>query len=189
MTHDEGFTRREMRYLSRLTEEQQEKLRGGRFWRRLDFAMSLALLIVLALGIRAFIAEPIRVDGDSMYPTLVHGEHMLVEKISYWFSEPARGDIIICYYPGYTESCVKRVIALGGETIAVRDGAVYINGAPLDESAYWNGTMPADYGPVTVPDGEVFVMGDNRGESKDSRNPAVGPIPRHKIVGRVFFTL
>ncbi len=189
MTHDEGFTRREMRYLSRLTEEQQEKLRGGRFWRQLDFALSLALLIVLALGIRAFIAEPIRVDGDSMYPTLVHGEHMLVEKVSYWFSEPARGDIIICYYPGYTESCVKRVIALGGETIAVRDGAVYINGAPLDESAYWNGTMPADYGPVTVPDGEVFVMGDNRDESKDSRNPAVGPIPRHKIVGRVFFTL
>ena len=184
MTHDEGFTRREMRYLSRLTEEQQEKLRGGRFWRQLDFALSLALLIVLALGIRAFIAEPIRVDGDSMYPTL-----MLVEKVSYWFSEPARGDIIICYYPGYTESCVKRVIALGGETIAVRDGAVYINGAPLDESAYWNGTMPADYGPVTVPDGEVFVMGDNRDESKDSRNPAVGPIPRHKIVGRVFFTL
>lgn len=189
MTHDKGFTRREMRYLARLTEEQQEKLKGGRLWRRLDFAISIALFAVLALGIRAFIAEPIRVDGDSMYPTLAHGEHMLVEKVSYWFSEPARGDVIICYYPGYTESCVKRVIALGGETIAVRNGAVYVNGAPLDESAYWSGTMPVDYGPVTVPPGEVFVMGDNRGNSKDSRNPAVGPIPRHKIVGRVFFTL
>ena len=157
MTQDEGFTRREMRYLLRLTEEQQDKLRGGRFCRRLDFCISLALLIVVALSIRAFIAEP------------------------------ARGDIIICYYPGYTKSCVKRVIALGGETIEIRDGAVYIDGAPLDESAYWSGTMLADYGPVTVPAGEVFVMGDNRGMSKDSRNPAVGPIPRHKIVGRVFF--
>lgn len=174
-----------MRQLCRCAEEQQEKLRGGRFWRQLDFFVSLAFLIVLAFGIRAFLAEPIRVDGDSMYPTLLDGEHMFVEKISYWFDEPTRGDIIICYYPGYTESCVKRVIATGGETVEIRGGTVYVNGQPLDESAYWNDFVLGDYGPVTVPEGEVFVMGDNRNGSKDSRNPSVGTIPRNKIVGRV----
>ena len=189
MTHDEGFTRREMRYLLRLTEEQQDKLRGSRFWRRLDFCISLALLIVVALSIRAFIAEPIRVDGDSMYPTLTHGEHMLVEKASYWFRTPARGEIIICYYPGYTESCVKRVIGLPGETVQIEGGIVYINGAPLDERLYWNDLIAGDYPAYTVPEGMVFVMGDNRNYSKDSRNASVGAIPPEKVVGRVLGVL
>lgn len=174
-----------MRRLCRLAEEQQGKLRGGRFWRQLDFLISLAFLAVIALGIRAFLLEPVRVDGDSMAPTLLNGERMFVEKVSHWFGCPERGDIIICYYPGYTETCVKRVIATAGETVAVRDGKVYIDGAALDESAYWNGEVLGDFGPITVPEGEVFVMGDNRNASKDSRNPSVGTIPFLEIVGRV----
>lgn len=185
VTTAEGFTRAQLRQLSRMAERQQERLRGGRFWRQLDFLISLALLVVLAFGVRAFVAEPVRVDGDSMYPTLQHGEHMFVEKVSYWFLAPARGDVIICYYPGYTESCVKRVIATGGETVEIRGGLVYVDGQPLDESAYWTGTVVGDFGPLTVPAGEVFVLGDNRNVSKDSRNPSVGTIPRDQIVGRV----
>ena len=179
------LNRQDMRRLCRLAEEQQGKLRGGRFWRQLDFLISLAFLAVIALGIRAFLLEPVRVDGDSMAPTLLNGERMFVEKVSHWFGCPERGDIIICYYPGYTETCVKRVIATAGETVAVRDGTGYIDGAALDESAYWNGEMLGDFGPITVPEGEVFVMGDNRNASKDSRNPSVGTIPFLEIVGRV----
>lgn len=179
------LNRQDMRRLCRLAEEQQGKLRGSRFWRQLDFLISLAFLAVIALGIRAFLLEPVRVDGDSMAPTLLNGERMFVEKVSHWFGCPERGDIIICYYPGYTETCVKRVIATAGETVAVRDGKVYIDGAALDESAYWNGEMLGDFGPITVPEGEVFVMGDNRNASKDSRNPSVGTIPFLEIVGRV----
>lgn len=180
-----GMSRRDMRRLCRLAEKQRERLRGGRFWRQLDFFLSLAFLAVLALGIRAFLAEPIRVDGNSMAPTLLNGEHMFVEKVSRWFEPPARGDVIICYYPGYTETCVKRVVATGGETVEVRGGTVYIDGSPLDESAYWRGAIYGDFGPVTVPEGEVFVMGDNRNASKDSRNASVGTIPLWRIVGRV----
>lgn len=179
------LNRQDMRRLCRLAEEQQGRLRGGRFWRQLDFLISLAFLAVIALGIRAFLLEPVRVDGDSMAPTLLNGERMFVEKVSHWFGCPERGDIIICYYPGYTETCVKRVIATAGETVAVRDGKVYIDGAALDESAYWSGEMLGDFGPITVPEGEVFVMGDNRNASKDSRNPSVGTIPFLEIVGRV----
>ena len=99
VTTAEGFTRAQLRQLSRMAERQQERLRGGRFWRQLDFLISLALLVVLAFGVRAFVAEPVRVDGDSMYPTLQHGEHMFVEKVSYWFRAPARSSVIIRAIP------------------------------------------------------------------------------------------
>ena len=77
------------------------------------------------------------------------------------------------------------MIATGGETVEIRGGLVYVDGQPLDESAYWTGTVVGDFGPLTVPAGEVFVLGDNRNVSKDSRNPSVGTIPRDQIVGRV----
>ena len=109
-----GFTQRELRILRNLSEEQIEKRRGVRFWRNLDFFLYLALVVLIALAVRSFFFEPIRVEGDSMIPTLFDGEHMFVEKMSYWYNEPARGEIIICYYPGYTACCVKRVIGLPG---------------------------------------------------------------------------
>ncbi len=140
---------------------------------------------MVALVIRAFFVEPIRVDGDSMLPTLIDGEHMVVEKLSYWTRGPARGEIIICFYPGYTESCVKRVIGLPGDAICVRNGRIYVNGEALDESSYWTGDIIGEMEPVTVGEKEVFVVGDNRNSSKDSRAPSVGCIPYNKIVGRV----
>ena len=164
-------------------------MKGTRFWRNLDFLLYLFLVVVLAFGVRNYLVEPVRVDGVSMAPTLVDGEHMLVEKASYWFRTPARGEIIICYYPGYTESCVKRVVGLPGETVQIEGGVVYINGAPLDERDYWNDTIAGDYPAYTVPEGMVFVIGDNRNNSKDSRNASVGAIPPEKVVGRVLGVL
>ena len=160
-------------------------MKGARYWRNLEFALSVFVVTVLALGIRAYIAEPIRVSGSSMIPTLRHGEHMIVEQLSYWTRLPARGEIIICYYPGYEESCVKRVIGLPGETVAVRDGKLLINGEPLDESPYWGGWINGSMEEITVGEREVFVVGDNRNGSKDSRNASVGCIPMHEVLGRV----
>jgi len=180
-----AFTQSQIRYLRDRAEEQYENMRGSRSFRNVSFLLYIALVVLVALTIRSFIAEPIRVDGDSMIPTLVHNEDMLVEKMSYWFEDPLRGDIIICFYPGYTESCVKRVIGLPGETVSVKDGKIYIDGVALDESAYWSGEIIGDTDPVTVGSREVFVVGDNRNGSKDSRNPTVGSIPYAKVVGRV----
>ena len=179
------FTPSQIRYLRERAEDQYENMRGSRAFRNAEFLLYIAIVVLMALAIRSFIAEPIRVDGDSMVPTLTNNEDMLVEKVSYWFSDPMRGDIVICYYPGYTESCVKRVIGLQGETVSISDGAIYINGALLDESAYWQGEIIGDMDPVTVGEREVFVVGDNRNGSKDSRNPSVGCIPYSKVVGRV----
>ena len=180
-----AFTQSQIRYLRDRAEEQYENMQGSRSFRNVSFLLYIALVVLIALTIRSFIAEPIRVDGDSMIPTLVHNEDMLVEKMTYWFSDPLRGDIVICFYPGYTESCVKRVIGLPGETVAVKDGVITIDGEPIDESAYWKGEIIGDMDPVTVGAREVFVVGDNRNGSKDSRNPSVGCIPYAKLVGRV----
>ena len=171
--------------LSELASDQYEEMRGGRFYRSLDFLLYLLMVVLTALAIRTFLAEPVRVDGNSMYPNLLDSEHMAMEKVSLWFNPPQRGDIVICFYPGYKISCVKRVIGLPGETVSVSDGVVYINGEPLNESAYWSEMMYQDMNPVRIGADEYFVMGDNRNESKDSRNPSVGPIPGYKIIGRV----
>ncbi len=149
-----------------------------------QFYLYLAAVVIAALAVRLFLFEPVRVDGLSMYETLQNNEYMFVEKMSYWVNAPARGEIITCFYPGYTVSCVKRVIAVAGDTIAITNGYVYINGKKIDESAYWEGTIWGDMDPLTVPEKNVFVMGDNRDDSKDSRAASVGCIPYYRIVGK-----
>ncbi len=179
------FTAGELRYLRAKSADRFENMRGARFVRNVDFFLYICMVVLLALSVRLFVCEPIRVDGDSMDPTLIDGEHMLVEKVSYWFEQPARGQIIICYYPGYTESCVKRVVGLPGERVRVQNGAVYINDEALDESAYWTAALNGEMQERLVGEKEVFVMGDNRNFSRDSRREDVGNIPYAKIVGRV----
>jgi len=150
-----------------------------------DFFIWLAIFVALALAVRMFVFEPVLVDGDSMYPTLLHGERMFVEKITYLIESPKRGDIIICRYPGYVENCVKRVIGRPGDTVSVVGGVVYINGQPLDESAYWQDEIWWDMDPVKVPEKCVFVIGDNRNHSTDSREKIIGPIPYSQVRGKV----
>jgi signal peptidase I len=150
----------------------------------LRFYLYLAAVVVAALAIRLFIFEPVRVDGNSMYDTLINNEYMFVEKVSMWVEPPRQGEIITCFYPGYTISCVKRVIATPGQTIYIQRGQVYIDGELIDESAYITGLMFGDMDPVTVPEDCVFVMGDNRNDSHDSRAASVGFIPYCRIVGR-----
>ena len=180
-----AFTGKETKKLNDYAREQYEKMNGARFYRNADFILFLLTYAIIAIAIRTFLFEPVRVDGESMLPTLQNGETMFVEKVSYMFKEPERGDIVICFYPGYTESCVKRVIGLPGETLTILSGKVYINGEPLDESEYWGDVIQSWDMPFRVEEGSVFVMGDNRNASKDSRNSSVGCIPYDKILGKV----
>mgnify|MGYP002672358228 FL=1 len=149
-----------------------------------DFIIYLLTLMAVAIFIRTFIFEPVQCIGISMYPTLVGGEGMFTEKLTYTVSAPQRDDIIICRYPYHTEKCVKRVIAVPGDRISISDGAIYLNGERLDESAYWDGYIEdSDMPEVTVPDKCLFVVGDNRNYSGDSRH--VGFIPYCQVKGKV----
>ncbi len=149
-----------------------------------EFVLYLAAVLIIAFAIRLFVFEPVRVDGSSMYDTLLDGERMAVEKVTYMFERPKRGDIIICFYPGYTVSCVKRVIGLPGDTVEVSYGQLYINDELINEDEYVDEMMFSDYEKTTVPEDCVLVMGDNRNASKDSRSATVGPIPYYRIVGK-----
>ena len=149
-----------------------------------DFIIYLLTLMAVAICIRTFIFEPVQCIGDSMYPTLMNGEGMFTEKLTYTVSAPQRDDIIICRYPYHTEKCVKRVIAVPGDRISISDGAIYLNGEKLDESAYWSGYIEDSEMPeVTVPERSLFVVGDNRNHSGDSRH--VGFIPYWQVKGKV----
>ena len=149
-----------------------------------DFIIYLLTLMAVAICIRTFIFEPVQCIGDSMYPTLMNGEGMFTEKLTYTVSAPQRDDIIICRYPYHTEKCVKRVIAVPGDRISISDGAIYLNGERLDESAYWSGYIENSEMPeVTVPERNLFVVGDNRNNSGDSRH--VGFIPYWQVKGKV----
>lgn len=139
--------------------------------------------VVIALFINLFLAQATQVLGQSMEPTLHSAQRVVIEKITYRFHGPRRGDVVVINSPGQREMLIKRVVGLPGETIEVRDGRVYVNGERLEES--W-AVKPGggDYGPRTVPPLHVFVLGDNRGASNDSRN--FGPVPIEDIVGHAW---
>ncbi len=151
-------------------------------WKRfaLDILETLVLAVVLYFGINAVSAR-VRVDGFSMRPTLQDGEYILVSKLAYKTGEPNRGDIVVFVFPmNPQEDLIKRVIGLPGESISVHNGTVTINGAVLDEPYIAN--PPAYDGDWTVPEGQLFVLGDNRNDSRDSHSWGVLPI--ENVIGR-----
>jgi signal peptidase I len=140
--------------------------------------------IVIAVLINLFLAQATRVYGSSMEPNLHTDQRLVVEKVTYRLHSPRRGDVVVIRMPERgPELLIKRVIGLSGETIEVREGTVYINGQPLEE-AYLVRKTTGTYGPSTVPEGHVFVMGDNRGASNDSR--IFGAVPLERVVGRAW---
>ena len=118
-------------------------------------------------------------------------DRVLVNKLSYRFGEISRGDLVVVHIDGDAEKeefdIIKRVIALPGETLEIRDNTVIINGeSAVDETSYLDpGTESEDFGPVTVPANEIFLMGDNRESSDDSRG-SLGTVPTDDVVGRAF---
>ncbi len=152
-------------------------------WLWEEWIRPLLSAVVLALLIIVFIGQSFRVDGASMENTLYHGERVMVDKLTYRFRQPKRGEIIVLNVPG--SRFIKRVIAVGGDVIQERNGIVFVNGSPVDEP-YVDNKTNMSWGPILVPEDHVWVMGDNRPRSDDSRG-TVGFLPVKNIVGRAIF--
>jgi signal peptidase I len=169
----------------------------------------VAVAILLAFLVKGLFAQAFFIPSESMYPQLTKGDRVVVSRLAYDVHDPRRGDIIVFDSPepapprskgGFPgrfigevlqavalkapddTELIKRVIGLPGETIEGRQGTVYINGGALAEPYLVPGVITRDFGPTVVPENELFVMGDNRDNSKDSR--FIGTIPMKNIVGR-----
>ena len=153
----------------------------------------LAVLFVLTFLFITFIAQRTEVSGSSMEPTLQDGDSLLVDKLSYRFTDPHRYDIVIFPYQyGTKQYFIKRVIALPGETVRVDyDGKIYVDGAVLEEN--YGAEVIMDPGraatEITLGEDEYFVMGDNRNHSMDSRDVSVGNIHKKDILGRALIRI
>ena len=188
-------------------DEQDEKRKP--FWRELPVLVVIAF--VAALLIKTFLLQAFYIPSASMEPTLRSGDRVLVEKVSFRFGEPKRGDVVVFerevdttlpeedsfiddisngirelfgFPTEGTQDFIKRVIAVEGQTVEVREGVLHINAQPVEEPYLPEGTGTTDFPEYTVPDGEIFVMGDNRGNSDDSRS--FGGFPVEDVIGRAF---
>ncbi|PSB11892.1 signal peptidase I [Pleurocapsa sp. CCALA 161] len=164
------------------------------WWRNFkENSLTVVVALALALIIRLFIAEPRYIPSESMFPTLATGDRLVVEKVGYKFHPPNKGDIIVFQPPEMlrmignfekSQAFIKRVIAKSGDKVAVKDGIVYVNEQPLVEDYI---AAPPEYEliPVTVPERQLFVMGDNRNNSNDSH--IWGFLPTENVIGHAVF--
>ncbi len=151
-----------------------------------EVAETVIPAVAIALVINIFLAQATQVLGQSMEPNLHTAQRVVVEKVTYrFFHGPRRGDIVVLDLPEQKEMLIKRVMGLPGETVEVRGGEVYIDGERIDEPWTVN-PGGSNYGPHTIPPLHVFVLGDNRGASNDSRN--FGPVPIDHVVGHAWFS-
>jgi signal peptidase I len=170
---------------------------------------AIVIAIVLALAIRTFVVQAFKIPSGSMEPTLLIGDHILVNKFIYGisipfvdkkffqFTTPARGDVVVFIYPmDESKDFIKRVVAVEGDTVEIRQKKVYLNGRPAEDphahftdTARYSGTDSTaqqrdNFGPKTIPPGNIFVMGDNRDRSLDSR--FWGFVDINKVRGKAF---
>ncbi len=162
---------------------------GSKVW---EYAKSILIALAIALVVRAFVIQAFRIPSGSMIPTLLVGDHLLVNKVVYRFGDPKRLDVVVFKFPlDPKKDYIKRVIGVPGDTVEVRDKVVYVNKHLLKEP-YIQHTDPRvlprelqprdNFGPVTVPSGHYFVMGDNRDSSYDSR--FWGFVSRKAFIGK-----
>ena len=166
-----------------------------------EYAETLIIALLIALFARAFVVQAFKIPSESMKPTLLVGDHLLVNKFIYGiriplvgkkilqFSEPQRGDVIVFIFPGdKSKDYIKRVIGLPGDTVEIRDRKIYINDRLIEDPwgvySSWDAQAPQTYGPTVVPPDSLFVMGDNRDNSLDSR--VWGFVPLDDVLGKAF---
>ncbi len=154
----------------------------------LDWSAVILGAVVIALVVRSFLFQPFWIPSASMEGTLREQDRVMVNKLSYRLGDIGRGDVIVFERPDVGsadhDKLIKRVIGLGGDVVEGRSGAVLVNGVPIDEPYLDPADVIGDFGPITVPDGELFMMGDNRDDSYDSR--FFGTVPEGDVVGRAF---
>lgn len=191
----------------RSREDRASSKKGGGSWLEFPIILIVAFALVFFF-VRPYVVEAFYIPSESMTPTLEVGDRVLVNKFIYRFTEPERGDIIVFKTPeglnnavdgnpvarliGWfqgrrdeRQDLIKRVVALPGDAITVRNGRLFVNGERRNEP-YLNRELPDQsfFDQTTVPRGKVFVMGDNRSNSRDSR--FIGPIPKENIEGEAF---
>lgn len=158
----------------------------------LEWLKTIIVSIVIAIVITTFI-RPTLVKGESMMPTLQPNNYLIINKVTYMFSDPQNGDIVVFStelhnLDGSNKDLIKRVIGIEGDTVEIKEGKVYIDGELISEEYilgnYTNGDMT-----LTIPEGKIFVLGDNRGNSLDSRSSEVGLVDVGDIKGKVLIRL
>ena len=166
-------------------DDKQSSQSARKGWRKelREWALSLSMAVVIALLVQNYAFAQAEVRQSSMSGTLEEGHRLVEDKLSYVFSEPKRGDIVIIDGPESDVRLIKRLIALPGDTVDMREGLVYLNGAKLEEAYAKGQTFPSGLDvPFTVAEGQVFVLGDNREHSLDSRQ--LGTISFDSLEGK-----
>lgn len=160
----------------------------------IQFFLLVVGIVMVVVLIQKFLIQPVLVNGSSMERALNDGDCLLVDKLSYHMKEPQRFDIIIFRPNQENEELyyIKRVIGLPGETVQMKDNLIYINGEPLIENFGMENAIEYEgmaAQPITLKDGEYFVLGDNRNDSKDSRDSTVGLVSSEAIWGKALFRI
>lgn len=176
-----------------MTKEQLSTTEKPKIWENIKENLQIiGIGLILAILIRTFIAEPRYIPSESMFPTLGIGDRLVIEKVSYHFHKPDKGDIVVFSPPpqlqmlGYQkdQAFIKRIIAKEGDRIKVENGIVYVNDQALKEN-YIQEKPYYDLSPLEIPPGYLFVMGDNRNNSNDSH--IWGLLPEKNIIGHAIF--
>ncbi len=159
-----------------------------------EFIKTIAIVLVLAFIIKAFLIQTFIIDGSSMEPNFHNNEYLIVDKLSYHFSQPQRGDVDIIIPPDdVTKDYIKRIVGLPGDTVVIKNGSVFINNKKLVEPYLKAGEQTLindninDEMTLKLKSNQYFVLGDNRTNSRDSR--FIGPIPKGNIIGKTLLVV
>ncbi len=174
-----------------VSEEKESKAARSFIWQVFETIIYFVGIFLCVILLQRYVVQPVEVDGRSMEATLYNADHLLLEKLSYRLSEPKRFDVIVFRHneDGIESYYIKRIIGLPGETVRIEDSVIYINGEVLSENFGKDDTIRSSgiaIEEIIIGEDEYFVLGDNRNNSKDSRDPAVGLVQKEAIVGRAW---